>query len=78
MRLFWREDAIQPAPQGQFSAEATWLRFEAGRFRIGWQLPGFEAPLTSVAATPVPLGRQRIDIDPAKLFLFNDSGACGA
>jgi iron(III) transport system ATP-binding protein len=78
MRLFWRDDAIHPASQGQFSAEATWLRFEAGRFRIGWQLPGFEAPLTSVAAAPVPLGKQRVDIDPAKLFLFNDSGACGA
>jgi iron(III) transport system ATP-binding protein len=74
-RLFWRDDAITPAPQGRFLAETISVNFKAGRFWVRWRLPGLSATLSGYTAMPVALGRQRIEIDVAKLFLFDDSGA---
>jgi iron(III) transport system ATP-binding protein len=73
-RLFWRDEAIRPAGEGGIPAEAVSVNFEAGRFRVRWRVAGLEQPLSGYAAAPVPLGPQHISIDPAKLFLFDDSG----
>jgi ABC-type sulfate/molybdate transport systems ATPase subunit len=74
-RLFWREDAITPAPDGRFLAEAVSVNFKAGRFWVRWRLNGMAAMLSGYAAASIPLGKQRIEIDPSKMFLFNESGA---
>ncbi|MBB5373413.1 ABC transporter ATP-binding protein [Acidocella aromatica] len=73
-RLFWRDDAICPAGEGGIAAEVVSVNFEAGRFRVRWRVPGLAQPLSGYAAAPVPLGAQRISIDPAKIFLFDVSG----
>ena len=73
-RLFWREDAITAAPEGGFLAEAVSVNFKAGRFWVRWRLDGMAAMLSGYTASPIPLGRQRIEIDPSKMFLFNESG----
>lgn len=73
-RLFWRDDAVRPAGEGGIAAEVVSVNFEAGRFRVRWRVLGLEQPLSGYVATPVTLGPQRIDIDPAKVFLFADSG----
>jgi iron(III) transport system ATP-binding protein len=74
-RLFWRDDAITPMPKGRFLAEAVSVNFKAGRFWVRWRLPGMPAMLSGYTAWLVPLGPQRVEIDPAKMFLFDDSGA---
>ncbi|MDR3717872.1 MAG: ABC transporter ATP-binding protein [Bryobacteraceae bacterium] len=73
-RLFWRDDAVRPVAQDGIPAEAVSVNFEAGRFRVRWRIPGLEQPLSGFAATPPPLGPQRVSIDPAKIFLFDDAG----
>ena len=74
LRLFWREDAIRPMPEGRFLAEAVSVNFMAGRFWVRWRLPGVAPLFSSYESTPVPLGPQRVAIDPGKMFLFADSG----
>jgi iron(III) transport system ATP-binding protein len=74
-RLFWRDDAITPMPEGRYLAEAVSVNFKAGRFWVRWRLPGWAATLSGYTAMPVALGRQRIEIDAGKIFLFDDSGA---
>ncbi|MCB5945583.1 ABC transporter ATP-binding protein [Acidocella sp. KAb 2-4] len=72
-RLFWRDDAIRPAAQG-IPAEAMDLRFEAGRYCVRWRIAGLTQPLSGYTAAPVPLGAHHLAIDPARIFLFDDSG----
>ena len=75
-RLFWRGDAIRPAQNGTgIFAEAIGLNFEAGRFHIRWRLSGSELTVSGYSQAPVPLGPQTISIDPAGLFLFDETGA---
>lgn len=73
-QLFWREDAIRPAPEGQLLAEAVSVNFQAGRYWVRWRLQGLAPLLSCYTAAPVPLGHQRIEIDSSKMFLFGDSG----
>jgi len=73
-RLFWRDDAVRPAAQGGIPAEAVSVNFEAGRFRVRWRVAGLAQPLSGYAPAPVPMGWQRISIDPAKMFLFEAHG----
>lgn len=72
-RLFWREDAVCPAPEGRFAVELLSTAFQAGRYFVRWRVPGLAQPLSAMLAAPPP-GGQRIDIDPGKMFLFSDSG----
>ena len=75
-RLFWRGDAIRPAQNGAgISADAIGLNFEAGRFHIRWRLNGPELTVSGYSQSPVALGPQSISIDPAGLFLFDETGA---
>ncbi|MBU6448902.1 MAG: ABC transporter ATP-binding protein [Rhodospirillales bacterium] len=75
-RLFWRGDAIRPAQNGAgIFAEAIGLNFEAGRFHIRWRLAGQPLTLSGYSQSPVSLGPQTISIDPAGLFLFDETGA---
>jgi iron(III) transport system ATP-binding protein len=73
-KLFWRDDAIRPAPDGQFAAEALSASFQAGRFLVRWRVPGLAQPLSALLTTKPPPGPHRIAIDPGKMFLFSDSG----
>lgn len=75
-RLFWRGDAVRAAHNGEgISAEAISVNFEAGRFHIRWRLSGQSLTLSGYSQSPVPLGPQAISIDPAGLFLFDETGA---
>ena len=74
-RLFWRADAIRPAPaQTGIAAEALSVDFDSGRFRVRWQVAGLPQPLTGFVPAPVETGPQHIAIDPDKLFLFHEVG----
>lgn len=75
-RLFWRGDAIRPAPVGPggIAAEAVKVSFEAGRFHIRWQLAGQELHLSGYSDRPVQPGPHNITVDPQGLFWFDVKG----
>jgi iron(III) transport system ATP-binding protein len=73
-KLFWRDDAIRPAADGAFAAEALSAQFQAGRFLVRWRVPGLAQPLSALLTAPPPPRPHRIAIDPAKMFLFSASG----
>ena len=75
VRLFWREGAIQHAPHGTgIPAEAMSVHFDAGRFRVRWQVAGVARPLVSFEPAVIPIGPGHIAINPEKLFLFPETG----
>ncbi len=74
-RLFWREGGVCRAPNGNgIPAEAISVHFDAGRFRVRWQVPGMSRPLVSFEPEPVSTGPGHIIINPEKLFLFSETG----
>lgn len=74
-RLFWRDGAITRAPNGHgIPAHAMSAHFDAGRFRVRWQVPGLSRPLVSFEPEMVSMGAGHIMINPDKLFLFAEPG----
>ncbi len=74
-RLFWRDGGVCRAPDGRgIAAEAMSVQFDAGRFRVRWQVPGLSRPLVSYEPDMMPTGAGHITINPDKLFLFPETG----
>jgi iron(III) transport system ATP-binding protein len=74
-RLFWREGGVCRAANGTgIPAQAISVHFDAGRFRVRWQVAGLSRPLVSFEPEIVPMGPGHIVINPDKLFLFPETG----
>ncbi len=74
-RLFWRDGGVCRTAHGDgIPAQALSVHFDAGRFRVRWQVPGLPRPLVSFEPEMVPTGAGQIILNAEKLFLFPETG----